>query len=148
MVNKFKRILETSQRRAILDLIRCLSVMESEMRTYDEYDENYYDSDEDLLINLSDDFGEDVSFLKEFAYLGITILSDDYLDREINAEIMDLLNAFNGNIKELMEFYPFKKHHYHEAVLKGLKRYLGSEKKDNTNTRANGLIEEMSEVDL
>ena len=124
MVNKFKRILETSQRRSILDLIRRLSDLESEIRTYDEYDENYYDANEDFLINLLDDFGEDVSFLKEFAYLGITILSDDYLDREINAEIMDLLIAFNGSIKELMEFYPFKKHRYHEAVLKGLKRYL------------------------
>ena len=148
MVNKFKRILETSQRRAILDLIRRLSNLESEMRTYNEYDEHYYDSDEDLLINLLDDFGEDVSFLKEFAYLGITILSDDYLDREINAEIMDLLIAFNGSIKELMEFYPFKKHRYHEAVLKGLKRYLWSEKKDSTNTRANGLFEEMSNIKL
>ena len=94
------------------------------MRTYDEYDEHYYDSDEDLLINLLDDFGEDVSFLKEYAYLGITILSDDYLDREISADIMDLLIAFNGSIKELMEFYPFKKHRYYEAVLKGLKRCL------------------------
>ena len=148
MVNKFKRILETSQRRSILDLIRRLSDLESEIRTYDEYDENYYDANEDFLINLLDDFGEDVSFLKEFAYLGITILSDDYLDREINAEIMDLLIAFNGSIKELMEFYPFKKHRYHEAVLKGLKRYLWSEKKDSKNTRANGLFEEMSNIKL
>lgn len=148
MVNKFKRILETSQRRAIHDLIRRLLVMESEMRTYDEYDENYNDSDEDLLINLLVDFGEDVSFLKEFAYLGITILSDGYLDREINAEIMDLLIAFNGSIKELMEFYPFKKHRYHEAVLKVLKGYLGSKKKDNANTRTNRMIEEMGEADL
>ena len=99
MINKLKRILETSQRRSILDSIRRLSDLESEIRTYDEYDDNYYDANEDLLINLLDDFGEDVSFLKDFAYLGITILSDDYLDREINAEIMDLLIAFNGSIK-------------------------------------------------
>ena len=148
MVNKFKRILETSQRRAILDSIRRLSNLESEMRTYNEYDEHYYDSDEDLLINLLDDFGEDVFFLKEFAYLGITILSDDYLDREINAEIMDLLIAFNGSIKELMEFYPFKKHRYYEAVFKGLKRYSGSKKKNSRNASVNGLIEEMAETDL
>ncbi len=47
-----------------------------------------------------------------------------------------------------MEFYPFKKHRYHEAVLKGLKRYLGSKKKDSTNTRANGLFEDISKIDL
>ena len=148
MVNKFKRILETSQRRAILDLIRRLTDLESEIRTYDEYDEDYYDSDEELLINLLDDFGEDVSFIKEFSYLGITVLSDYCLDREINAEIMDLLIAFNGSIKELMEFYPFKKHRYHEAVFKGLKRHLGSKKKDSVNTGAYGLFEEMSNIKL
>ena len=50
MVNKFKRILDTSQRKAILDLIERLSDLEVELKTYDEYDENYCEIDEGRLI--------------------------------------------------------------------------------------------------
>ena len=81
MVSKFKRMLETSQRRAILDLIERLSDLEVQLRTYDEYDENYCEIDEGRLIDYLDSFEEDISFLKEFGCLGITIISDDFLDK-------------------------------------------------------------------
>lgn len=148
MVNKFKRILDTSQRRAILDLIERLSDLEVQLRTYDEYDENYCEIDEGRLIDYLDNFEEDISFIKEFAYLGITIISDDFLNKEINDELVNLLCAFNGNFKDLIEFYPFKKHRYHEAVLKGLKRYLGSRKKDRENSDVKRFIEKISEIEI
>lgn len=148
MVSKFKRMLETSQRREILDLIERLSDLEVQLRTYDEYDENYCEIDEGSLIDYLDNFEEDISFLKEFAYLGITIISDDFLDKEINDEVVNLLCAFNGNFKDLIEFYPFKKHCYHETVLKCLKRYLESKKKDRENNETKRFIEEMSEIEI
>lgn len=148
MVNKFKRILDTSQRKAILDLIERLSDLEVELKTYDEYDENYCEIDEGRLIDYLSNFEEDISFSKEFAYFAITIISDDYLNKEINDEIVNFLCAFNGNINDLIEFYPFKKHRYHEAVLKGLKRYFRSKKKDRENSDEQRLIDEVDDIEI
>ncbi len=148
MVNKFKRILDTSQRKAILDLIERLSDLEVESKTYDEYHENYCEIDEGRLIDYLSNFEEDISFSKEFAYLTITIISDDYLNKEINDEIINLLCAFKGNIKDLIVFYPFKKHRYYDAVLKGLKRYFRSKKKDRENSDEQRLIDEVDDIEI